>query len=120
MEVVAGWCTYETCNAHRYLYHLLEKWETLPKALFECSQSPNAAHRESAFRIFATVPELISDQHVDALKAVFLTSLTDAESQEVSISAHTPGERKGKDLFFVTLGPLGSHEGRCCLYHPSR
>lgn len=66
-----------------YLCHV-EKWETLPKALFECSQSPNAAHRESAFRIFATVPELISDQHVDALKSVFLTSLTDAESQEVS------------------------------------
>ncbi|ORZ24178.1 armadillo-type protein, partial [Absidia repens] len=64
-----------------------EKWETLPKALFECSQSPNAAHRESAFRIFATVPELISDQHVDALKSVFLTSLTDAESQEVRLEA---------------------------------
>ncbi|KAI8343761.1 hypothetical protein BC941DRAFT_100252 [Chlamydoabsidia padenii] len=63
------------------------KWETLPKALFECSQSPNAAHRESAFRIFATVPELISDQHVDALKSVFLTSLTDAESQEVRLEA---------------------------------
>ncbi|KAI9303801.1 armadillo-type protein [Cunninghamella echinulata] len=63
------------------------KWDTLPAALFECSQSPNAAHRESAFRIFAAVPELISDQHVDALKNVFLTSLTDAESQQVRLEA---------------------------------
>lgn len=61
------------------------KWDSLLKALFECSQSPNAALRESAFRIFASVPELIAGQHTDALKNVFLTSLTDAESQAVSI-----------------------------------
>ena len=54
------------------------------KALFQCSQSQNAAHRESAFRIFASVPELISDQHTDTLKNVFMGSLTDAESQAVS------------------------------------
>lgn len=60
------------------------KWDALLKALFECSQAPSAAHRESAFRIFASVPDLISDQHVDTLKNVFLTSLTDAESQSVS------------------------------------
>jgi hypothetical protein len=68
-----------------YLYlRTLDKWDTLLKALFECSQSPNAALRESAFRIFASVPELIAGQHTDALKNVFLTSLTDAESQAVS------------------------------------
>jgi hypothetical protein len=68
-----------------YLDNLrLDKWDTLLKALFECSQSPNAALRESAFRIFASVPELIAGQHTDALKNVFLTSLTDAESQAVS------------------------------------
>lgn len=55
------------------------------KALFECSQSPNAAHRESAFRIFASVPELIAGHHTDAVKGVFMTSLTDAESQAVSV-----------------------------------
>jgi len=63
------------------------KWDTLLKALFECSQSPNAALRESAFRIFASVPELIAGQHTDALKNVFLTSLTDAESQAVRLEA---------------------------------
>ncbi|KAI8140976.1 armadillo-type protein [Fennellomyces sp. T-0311] len=63
------------------------KWEALLKALFECSQAPSAAHRESAFRIFASVPELISDQHTDTLKTVFLGSLTDAESQAVRLEA---------------------------------
>lgn len=61
------------------------KWETLLKALFECSQSPNAAHRESAFRIFASVPELIAGQPTDAVKNVFMSSLTDPESQAVRI-----------------------------------
>lgn len=60
------------------------KWDTLLKALFECSQSPNAAHRESAFRIFASVPELIAGQPTDAVKNVFMSSLTDPESQAVS------------------------------------
>ncbi|KAI8073867.1 armadillo-type protein [Gongronella butleri] len=63
------------------------KWDTLPKALFECSQSPNAAHRESAFRIFGAVPEVIADQHVDTLRSVFLASLTDQQSQEVRLEA---------------------------------
>lgn len=63
----------------------LGKWDALLKALFECSQSPNAAHRESAFRIFASVPELIAGHHTDAVKGVFMTSLTDAESQAVSV-----------------------------------
>ncbi|KAI7854692.1 armadillo-type protein, partial [Circinella umbellata] len=62
-------------------------WEALLKALFQCSQSQNAAHRESAFRIFASVPELISDQHTDTLKNVFMGSLTDAESQAVRFEA---------------------------------
>ncbi|KAI8992324.1 armadillo-type protein [Pilobolus umbonatus] len=63
------------------------KWPSLLTALFECSQSPNAAHRESAFRIFATVPELIAGQHTDTLKGVFLASLTDAESQTVRLES---------------------------------
>lgn len=62
----------------------IDKWDNLLKALFDCTQSPNAAHRESAFRIFATVPDLIAGQHTDALKNVFMTSLTDSESQAVS------------------------------------
>ncbi|KAI9339498.1 armadillo-type protein [Pilaira anomala] len=63
------------------------KWDTLLKALFECSQSPNAAHRESAFRIFASVPDLIAGQPTDAVKNVFMRSLTDPESQAVRLEA---------------------------------
>ncbi|KAI7872213.1 armadillo-type protein [Spinellus fusiger] len=64
-----------------------EKWENLLESLFKCTQSPHAAHRESAFRVFASVPGLISDQHTDLLKSVFLAGLTDAESQEVRLEA---------------------------------
>jgi hypothetical protein len=53
-------------------------------ALFECSRSPSAELRESALRIFTAVPDLISDQHNDALKGVFSASLADPESQNVS------------------------------------
>ncbi|KAI9310005.1 armadillo-type protein, partial [Dichotomocladium elegans] len=63
------------------------KWDSLLKALFQCSQAPSALHRETAFRIFASVPDLISDQHTETLKAVFLTSLTDTESQAVRLEA---------------------------------
>ncbi|KAI8975382.1 armadillo-type protein [Mycotypha africana] len=63
------------------------RWEYLLKALFECTQSPNPAHRESAFRILAAVPELIADQNAEVVKNVFLTSLTDAESQAVRLEA---------------------------------
>ena len=68
------------------------------KALFQCSQSQNAAHRESAFRIFASVPELISDQHTDTLKNVFMGSLTDAESQAVSNKSQEKDIYNEKDL----------------------
>ncbi|KAI9024505.1 hypothetical protein CLU79DRAFT_834266 [Phycomyces nitens] len=64
-----------------------EKWDNLLESLFKCTQSPHAAHRESAFRVFASVPGLISDQHNDVVKSVFLSSLTDAESQEVRLEA---------------------------------
>lgn len=67
----------------------VEKWAQLMAALFECSRSPSAELRESALRIFTAVPDLISDQHNDALKGVFSASLADPESQNVSaISAN--------------------------------
>lgn len=68
-----------------FILFFIAKWANLLTALFECSQSPNAAHRESAFRIFASVPDLIADQPTDAVKNVFMRSLTDPESQAVSI-----------------------------------
>ncbi|KAG1473754.1 hypothetical protein G6F56_000773 [Rhizopus delemar] len=64
-----------------------DTWDALLKALFDCTQSPHAAYRESAFRIFATIPDLIANQHADALQQVFLSSLTDADHQAVRLEA---------------------------------
>ncbi|KAG0747446.1 hypothetical protein G6F57_000579 [Rhizopus arrhizus] len=64
-----------------------ETWDALLKALFDCTQSPHAAYRESAFRIFATIPDLIANQHADALQQVFLSSLTDVDNQSVRLEA---------------------------------
>ncbi|KAG2182508.1 hypothetical protein INT43_007439 [Umbelopsis isabellina] len=64
-----------------------EKWSQLMAALFECSRSPSAELREASLRIFTAVPDLISDQHNDALKGVFSASLADPESQNVRIAA---------------------------------
>lgn len=55
----------------------LEAWPEILPALFECTKSPSPEHRESAFRIFTSVPNLISGQHVDILKSVFANSLRD-------------------------------------------
>ncbi|KAL1918162.1 uncharacterized protein VTP21DRAFT_3428 [Calcarisporiella thermophila] len=61
-------------------------WQELLNSLFECTKSPSPSHRESAFRIFSSVPHLISNQHTDAVKGVFATSLAD-ESKEVRLAA---------------------------------
>ncbi|KAF9978604.1 hypothetical protein BGZ73_001520 [Actinomortierella ambigua] len=63
-----------------------QEWPEILPALFECTKSPSAEHRESAFRIFTSVPNLISGQHVDILKSVFAQSLRD-ESITVRLAA---------------------------------
>ncbi|ODQ56549.1 ARM repeat-containing protein [Saitoella complicata NRRL Y-17804] len=62
------------------------KWPDLLQALFSCSKSPEAAHRESAYRVFAAVPTLIGSQHADILKGAFQAGLED-QSQEVRLAA---------------------------------
>lgn len=54
-----------------------EAWPEILPALFQCTKSPSPEHRESAFRIFTSVPNLISGQHADILKSVFAESLRD-------------------------------------------
>lgn len=61
----------------RPFFHSTEAWPEILPALFECTKSPSHEHRESAFRIFTSVPDLISGQHVDILKSVFASSLRD-------------------------------------------
>ncbi|CAO3670398.1 hypothetical protein G6F70_006836 [Rhizopus microsporus] len=64
-----------------------DTWNDLLKALFDCTQSPHAAYRESAFRIFATIPDLIANQHTETIQQIFLASLTDTENQAVRLEA---------------------------------
>ncbi|KAF9394692.1 hypothetical protein CPC16_010607 [Podila verticillata] len=63
-----------------------QAWPEILPALFECTKSPSHEHRESAFRIFTSVPDLISGQHVDILKSVFASSLRD-ENLHVRLAA---------------------------------
>jgi len=56
---------------------LIEEWHELLNALFQSTKSPEAAHRESAFRVFAALPTLVDISHADVLQSVFLAGLTD-------------------------------------------
>ncbi|RUS25813.1 importin subunit beta-3, partial [Jimgerdemannia flammicorona] len=62
-------------------------WQDLLVVLFECTKSPSAELRESAFRILHSVPSLIADQNTDILKSVFSASLGDTSSKEVRTAA---------------------------------
>jgi hypothetical protein len=55
----------------------VEPWHELLNALFQSTKSPEAAHRESAFRVFASLPNLVDPDHIDVLKNVFLAGLQD-------------------------------------------
>jgi len=55
----------------------VEDWHELLNALFQSTKSVEAAHRESAFRIFAALPTLVDTSHSDVLQSVFLAGLTD-------------------------------------------
>jgi importin-5 len=50
-------------------------------ALFQSTKSPEAAHRESAFRVFAALPTLVDPDHIDVIKNVFLAGLQDQAPQ---------------------------------------
>ncbi|KAG0008239.1 hypothetical protein BGZ80_003661, partial [Entomortierella chlamydospora] len=52
-------------------------WPELLPALFESAKSTTSELRESAYRIFASVPHLIADQQPDVLTSVFSASLKD-------------------------------------------
>ncbi|KAG0331637.1 hypothetical protein BG000_010719 [Podila horticola] len=56
-----------------------QTWQELLPALLECAKSESADQRESAFRIFTSVPHLVSGQHWEELSIVFNNSLKDKE-----------------------------------------
>jgi hypothetical protein len=59
----------------------IEPWNELLNVLFQSTKSPEAAHRESAFRVFAALPTLVEDEHAAVLKGVFLEGLQDHAPQ---------------------------------------
>jgi hypothetical protein len=65
----------------RILLISVESWPELLNALFQSTKSPEAAHRESAFRVFTALPTLVDKQHTDILKDVFLAGLQDQAPQ---------------------------------------
>ncbi|TPX30988.1 hypothetical protein SmJEL517_g05575 [Synchytrium microbalum] len=60
-------------------YMLLKSlvWGELIEAVYQCTRAPTADHRESAMRILAAVPGLITSQEVEAVKNVFQTAFQD-------------------------------------------
>lgn len=58
-------------------------WPELQSTTFECTQSPTIGHRESAFRILASVPHLVLDQDVTVVLRVLQGGLKDPQSVEV-------------------------------------
>jgi importin-5 len=64
-----------------------EPWNELLAALFQSTKSPEPAHRESAFRVFAALPSIVDKSHVELLKGVFLEGLQDPAPQ-VPPTAH--------------------------------
>ncbi|KAL1952456.1 hypothetical protein VTO42DRAFT_5376 [Malbranchea cinnamomea] len=61
-------------------------WPELLGVLFQASQSPDAGHRESAFRIFSATPGIIEKQHGDIVSGVFSKGFQDSNIS-VRISA---------------------------------
>lgn len=56
------------------------------QALFECIKSPKADLRESAYRIFAVVPDLLAEQSIGTVSQSFAASLQD-ENTAVRLAA---------------------------------
>ncbi|KAG0325589.1 hypothetical protein BGZ99_000415 [Dissophora globulifera] len=54
-----------------------QPWPEILPTLFECTKSRTAEQRESAYRIFSTVPTLITGQHDETLAGLFSEGLKD-------------------------------------------
>ncbi|KAI9190858.1 importin subunit beta-3 [Polychytrium aggregatum] len=61
----------------KHLFTMQESWPELLGAVFECTKSPSADHRDSALRIISSVPSLITEQDPSGVAHVFAASLQD-------------------------------------------
>ncbi|KAF8333461.1 armadillo-type protein [Cantharellus anzutake] len=62
-------------------------WPELQSTVFDCTQSHTIGHRESAYRILASVPNLILDQDVNVVLQVLEGGLKDTQSIDVRHAA---------------------------------
>lgn len=65
-----------------------DTWPDLLNGLYQASQSPDPALRESAFRIFETTPGIIEKQHEEVITAVFQKGIKD-DDMNVRIATMT-------------------------------
>ncbi|CCJ30144.1 unnamed protein product, partial [Pneumocystis jirovecii] len=68
------------------LYEENVQWPELFYMLFQCSKSINPGQRESAFRVFSSIPKIVEKEHVEVLKEIFQFGLQD-ENIKVRLSS---------------------------------
>jgi hypothetical protein len=78
------------------------QWPELLGALFQASQSADAAQRENAFRIFSTTPQIIEKQHEDVVVTAFKGGFADSETS-VRNSNSIPGLKTDDDPRYASL-----------------
>jgi hypothetical protein len=83
------------------------QWPELLGALFQASQSPDAAQRENAFRIFSTTPQIIEKQHEDVVVTAFKGGFADSEtSVRIPMSAPRLETNRWHRCAFLPWKPL--------------
>lgn len=60
-------------------------WPELLYALFQGAKSPDAQTRESSFRVFSNIPEVVGESHLTSIIPIFTDGLSDS-SEDVRIS----------------------------------
>ncbi|KAJ1557984.1 hypothetical protein HK096_004234, partial [Nowakowskiella sp. JEL0078] len=53
------------------------RWDELLYVLFECTKSLSAPHRESAFKIISSLPDILGSHDHNVIKQIFMTGLSD-------------------------------------------
>ncbi|KAJ5736880.1 uncharacterized protein N7483_002005 [Penicillium malachiteum] len=89
-----------------------DQWPELLGILFQASQSPESALRETAFRIFTTTPGIIEKQHQDAVVGVFTKGFKDENiavriaAMEAFAAMFRSIPKKSQPKFFSLTGDL--------------
>ena len=87
---------------HLRLTHASGPFSRLPP-LLQLAQSPTAGHREVAFRIFGSVPNLVLDEDIPQMLSVFGRGLKDPEAITVSLACFLlDGARADQSLLFFS------------------